>query len=360
MSVMIQMKNPPGEPPPPPSRQYWICQAAGWGSFVLYTLGFYVVFATVRWEVLLSIVVIDGVLCPALTHALRSWMYRRGWVKLPARSRLPRTIAAACVLAIGVSTLVFVVALLIPSNEGFDRVGAFWMFVTFLWAFNGWLMIYFALHARRQRDARELELTLDARNAQLDMLRAQVNPHFLFNCLNSVRALIAENPTRAASMVTSLSDLLRYSLQSDRKHTVSLAEELAIVDEYVSLERVRFEDRLLFERTLDPGSLEARVPPMLVQTLVENAVKHGVAALSQGGVVRVRAAVDGRSMTISVSNSGTMRREYDEDGHGLRNTMARLRLLYDHHASFSLTDVSGETVATVTLPLEPAHEHAAG
>ena len=278
------------------------------GSFVLYTLGFSSYSRPCRWEVLLSIVVIDGVLCPALTHGLRSWMYRRGWVKLPARSRLPRTIAAACVLAIGVSTLVFVVALLIPSNEGFDRVGAFWMFVTFLWAFNGWLMIYFALHARRQRDARELELTLDARNAQLDMLRAQVNPHFLFNCLNSVRALIAENPTRAASMVTSLSDLLRYSLQSDRKHTVSLAEELAIVDEYVSLERVRFEDRFFFERTLDPGSLEARVPPMLVQTLVENAVKHGVAALSQGGVVRVRTAVDGRSMTISVSNSGTMRR----------------------------------------------------
>ena len=192
------------------------------------------------------------------------------------------------------------------------------------------------------------------------MLRAQVNPHFLFNCLNSVRALIAENPDRAASMVTSLSDLLRYSLQSDRTHTVSLAEELAIVDEYVSLERVRFEDRLRFERTLDPGALEARVPQMLVQTLVENAVKHGVAALPQGGVVRVRAAVDGRSMTISVSNSGTMRHQYDEGGHGLRNTMARLRLLYDHHASFSLTDVSGETVATVTLPLEPAHERAAG
>src|SRR4026209_994890 len=99
---------------------------------------------------------------------------------------------------------------------------------------------------------------------------------------------------------------------------------------------------------------------MLVQTLVENAVKHGVAALSQGGFVRGRAAVDGRRMTISVSNSGTMRREYDEDGHGLRNTMARLRLLYDHHASFSLTDVSGEAVATGTLPLEPAHEPAAG
>src|SRR6185436_13909743 len=246
MSVMIRMKNPPGESPPPASRLYWICQAAGWGSFVLYTLGFYLVFATARWEIVLSIVVIDGVLCPALTHALRSWMYRRGWMKLPARSRLPRAIAAAFVLAVAVSALVFVVARLIPSNGGFDRIGAFWMFVTFLWAFNGWLMIYFALHARKQRDARELELTLDARNAQLDMLRAQVNPHFLFNCLNSLRALITENPERAAAMVTSLSDLLRYSLQSDRTHTVSLAEELAIVDEYVSLERVRFEDRLRF------------------------------------------------------------------------------------------------------------------
>ena len=72
MSIMVKMKNPPGEPPPPPSRLYWICQAAGWGSFVLYTLGFYIVFATVRWEVILSIVVIDGLLCPALTHALRA------------------------------------------------------------------------------------------------------------------------------------------------------------------------------------------------------------------------------------------------------------------------------------------------
>jgi LytS/YehU family sensor histidine kinase len=354
------MKNPPGEPPPRASRLYWIYQAAGWGGFVLYALGFYVAFASVRWEVALSIIVINGALCPALTHALRSWMYRRGWMKLPARSRLPRAMAAAFVLATGVAALVLVVALLIPSNEGFDRVGAFWMFITFLWAFNGWLMIYFALHARRQRDARELELTLDARNAQLDMLRAQVNPHFLFNCLNSLRGLIAENPERAASMVTSLSDLLRYSLQSDRKHTVSLAEELAIVDEYVSLERVRFEDRLRFERALDPGALDARVPAMLVQTLVENAVKHGVADLPQGGVVRVRAVVDGRKITISVSNSGTMRHTYDERGHGLRNTMARLRLLYDHHASFLLTDESGETVATLTLPFEPTRERAAG
>src|SRR5262245_15860684 len=307
MSVVVGMKNPPGGSVPKPGRLYWICQAAGWGSFVVYTLGFYLAFAAPRWEVAASIVLIDGAGCPLLTHGLRGWMHRRGWTRLSLRRLLPRAAAAAVLLATAVASFVLVVARLIPDNEGFDATGAFWMFVTFLWAFAGWLLIYFAVHARRQRDARELELALDARNAQLDLLRAQINPHFLFNCLNSLRALIPGDPQRAASMVTSLSDLLRYSLQSDRTRTVSLAEELAIVDEYVALERVRFEARLRFERVLDPASLEVRVPPMLVQTLVENAVKHGIADLPEGGIVRVRADVATRRMTISVSNTGLMR-----------------------------------------------------
>jgi hypothetical protein len=361
MSIMLRMRNPPGDVVPAPTRLYWICQAAGWGSFVVNTIVLYYFFVPTRWEVNASIVVIDGFICPALTHGLRHWMYRQGWLRRSWQSLLPRAAAAAVLLAAGVTALIVVVGRLIPDNERIDIIGAFWMWGTFVWAFSGWLLIYVAVHARRQRDARELELTLDARNAQLDLLRAQVNPHFLFNCLNSLRALISENPERATAMVTSLSDLLRYALQSDRAHTVTLADELAIVDEYVSLERVRFEDRLSFERALDPNALAARVPPMLVQTLVENAVKHGIADLPRGGVVRVRAAVNGRRVTISVSNTGTIRvPPKPADGYGLRNTGARLRLLYDERASLSLTDVSGETVATVSLPFESAHERAAG
>src|SRR4029434_11141849 len=227
--------------------------AAGWGSFVVFTLVLYYVFGLQRWEIDLSIVVIDGGVCPALTHALLRWMYRQGWMRRSLRSLLLRACSAAVMLAAGVTALIIVVARLIPDNEAIDITGAFWMWVTFVWAFSGWLLIYFAVHARRQRDLRELELSLDKKNAQLDLLRAQVNPHFLFHCLNSVRAMIAENPDRAASMVTSLSDLLRYSLQSERMHTVRLADELAVVDEYVSLERVRFDDRLRFERVVDQG-----------------------------------------------------------------------------------------------------------
>jgi hypothetical protein len=356
MSVLIQTKA--GGTAPAPSRLYWICQAAGWGGFVVYTLGFYLAFATPRWEVVASIIVIDGLLCPALTHGVRGLMHRLGWTRLWARSLLPRAAVAAVLLAAAVAVLVLLVARLIPGNEGFDRIGAFWMFVTFLWAFSGWLLIYFAVHARRQRDARELELTLDAQNSQLDLLRAQIDPHFLFNCLNSLRGLIPEDPDRAASMVTSLSDLLRYSLQSERTHTVSLAEELAIVTDYVSLERVRFEDRLRFESAVAPGALDTRVPPMLVQTLVENAVKHGIADLPQGGVVRLQVQVAGPRIGVTVTNTGTMRVPFNNHGHGLRNTVDRLRLLYGERAALSLTDASGDTVATVTLPFESPHERA--
>ena len=161
-------------------------------------------------------------------------------------------------------------------------------------------------------------------------------------------------------MVTSLSDLLRYSLRSDRAHTVTLAEEMQIVDEYMSLERIRFEERLRIERELDPASLEVRVPPMLVQTLVENAVKHGIAERAEGGVIHIRVRVEGRRVAIAVTNTGTMRAPPNENGHGLRNTIDRLRLLYGDAASLTLTDASGDTVASVTLPLESVHERAAG
>src|SRR6185436_7169862 len=131
------------------------------------------------------------------------------------------------------------------------------VFVGFSWAFTGWLVIYYVVHARRRRDALEAVV----REAQLQSLRAQLNPHFLFNCLNSIRNLIMEDPERAVAMVTGLSELLRYSLASDRMHTVALSEEMRVVDEYLELEHVRLEERLRVERAIDPATLDVQVPP---------------------------------------------------------------------------------------------------
>jgi hypothetical protein len=355
------MKTIVGQDPPPATRTYWLCQVAGWGSVVLWVSAFYVVYdSNARWDVIASIVVIDGGVTMLITHGLRWWMYRHGWIDMRLARLLPRLVSTTLALAAGITGVIALTSRVMSGDGGYDRTAAFWTFIAFLWAFGGWLLIYATVHARRRHDARGFALTLNARDAQLQLLRAQLNPHFLFNCLNSMRGLISENPERASAMVTSLSDLLRYSLRSDRAHTVPLAEEMEIVNEYISIERARFEERLRFESSVDPVALGVAVPPMLVQTLVENAVKHGIADRADGGVVRVRAEVSGGRMAISVTNTGLMRAPMNENGHGLRNTIERLRLLYGDEASLTLTDASGQTVASVTIPLESSRERAAG
>jgi LytS/YehU family sensor histidine kinase len=217
-------------------------------------------------------------------------------------------------------------------------------------AVAGWLYIYLAVQARRRHG----EALVAVREAQLQALTAQLNPHFLFNCLNSIRALIVERPADAAAMVTGLADLLRYSLSADRRRTVTLAEELAIVDEYVNLERMRFEDRLRTDRTVDPAALTARVPPMLVQTLIENAVKHGIASSTTGGTVHLRVKIENRTLEIEVTNTGAFKTPVNAEGRGLRNAADRLRLIYGAAASLTVRGTSEHAIASLSIPLEAA------
>jgi LytS/YehU family sensor histidine kinase len=227
--------------------------------------------------------------------------------------------------------------------------GTWWMLFAYAMAFNGWMWIYDWTHIRLRREKL-------VRDAQLRSLKAQLNPHFLFNSLNSVRSLISENPQGAASMVTGLSEILRYSLTADRKDTVPLADEICVIDEYIAVERLRFEERLRIERAIDPRALSVLVPPMIVQTLVENAVKHGVANVPGGGGVRVDVYLTGDRLNIVVRNTGRFKTATDGEGFGLQNASERLRLLYGQRASLTVreeTNVDGEhTVAELVLPIE--------
>jgi hypothetical protein len=326
-----------------------MCQFAGWGGYLAYVLGGYFLFANQHLaSAVVSIVFFCLVVPPLMTHGLRAWMHRHEWARLPLWPRLFRSAAAVLIFSLATTAWIGVLNGLGRGRLFIPIEGMQWVIVAYAWAFAGWLLIYNAVHARRRRD----QLELIARDAQLNSLRAQINPHFLFNSLNSVRSLITEDPRRAASMLTALSDILRYSLASERRDTVSLADELRVVDEYVSLERMRFEERLRVERTIDPAVLAARVPPMLVQTLVENAVKHGIADLPLGGVVRLEARVcDGR-VEIVVTNSGRFTPSGDDSGYGLRNARERLRLLYGELASLTVREDGGMTTAALSLPLE--------
>src|SRR5436190_12647169 len=163
---------------------------------------------------------------------------------------------------------------------------------------------YLMLAYERAREAERnaLESQVSAREAEVRALRAQLNPHFLFNSLNSINSLIGGDPEGARRMCESLGDFLRRTLNLGAKDAVPLADELALVDRYLGIERVRFGDRLAIDRTVDADAAVCLVPPLLLQPLVENAIKHGVADRVEGGTVRIVARrADGR-LTVEVEH----------------------------------------------------------
>ena len=206
---------------------------------------------------------------------------------------------------------------------------------------------------RRSAEMEALRLALIAQTSQFRALRSQLNPHFLFNCLNSLRELIDEDRNRAKQVIDLLSALLRYTLRADRVETVSLKEELEAVEDYLTLEKVRFEERLRTRFDIDPQSLEARLPPMLLQTLAENGVKHGIAHLPEGGELSVVTEARKGNLCVEVTNTGKLSDATEgSSAVGLDNARERLRLMYGDRASLTLAAAGDSKVrAEVVIPL---------
>ena len=141
---------------------------------------------------------------------------------------------------------------------------------------------------------------------ELKTIKAHINPHFIFNSLNSIRALVDENPSRARTAITELSNILRSSMQVDKAETVSFEKELNIVKDYLALENMRFEDRLKVEYEIDEDTLDQQVPPMMLQTLVENAIKHGISKQISGGIVKIISDFKNQYHELAVQNTGSL------------------------------------------------------
>jgi len=345
---------------------YWILQIAGW-LFVFYAQASgEVIFAQVSWSrssTLWGAVCVAGF---ALTHGLRALIRRRRWLALPPAALgvriVPATLAIALLtfaLALAVSQAVFgdpVAPITQAFYQRLDHAGRLRNeAVFFMIVFGAWIAAYLAITMQRQRyraEIRQAQLGEALRAAELRLLKSQLNPHFLFNALNGLRSLIADEPDRARDAVTHLARTLRYTLASSDEDRVTLERELEMVDDYLALESMRLAERLRVERDIDPAARGTRVPSMLLQTLVENAIKHGVAALKEGGTLRLSARVDAGVLVMRVDNPRPMEPAPASDpGVGLRNATERLRLLYGDEASLRL-DLStpGQATAIVKLP----------
>jgi LytS/YehU family sensor histidine kinase len=214
-----------------------------------------------------------------------------------------------------------------------------------------WLSLYFLMTGLREYRSSRLVQAEQSRAlhlAELRLLKSQLKPHFLFNALNTVSSLIAENPPRAQSAVKLLANTLRHSLRSRPEELVPLAQEMSIVTDYLELESMRFEDRLHVETAIAADAAPARIPVMVLQTLVENAIKHGIAELPAGGMLRISARVESDELIVEVQNPRANNPLSSGDGIGLRNARERLRLFFGDRASLDL-DFSLPAMVTARL-----------
>lgn len=211
--------------------------------------------------------------------------------------------------------------------------------------------VLLAEQASREAQERALQAQVLARDAELKALRAQVNPHFLFNCLNSISALTSSDATRAREMCILLADFLRTTLRLGGKETITLEEELALIRGYLAIEKVRFGARVNLQEEVEKEAMTLPIPPLLLQPLVENAIRHGIANLPEGGVIRLTAHRNANLVAIRVQNS------FDPDspspiktGLGLENIRQRLNARYGNEASIAVQTEGNSFLVNLNLP----------
>jgi LytS/YehU family sensor histidine kinase len=208
-----------------------------------------------------------------------------------------------------------------------------------------------AFELARDAEQRQLRTEVLAREAELRALRAQLDPHFLFNSLNSISALTAVDPAGARRMCVLLADFLRDTLNVSSRNQIPLVEELALTDRFLGIEQVRFGDRLQVERDVDGAAAQCRVPPLLLQPLVENAVTHGIAGLLEGGVIRLHVSRRDQRLSIAIENP----RDTDSPraarrGVGLENVRQRLMAMFGADARLDTRADDGRYRVELAMP----------
>jgi two-component system LytT family sensor kinase len=332
---------------------YWGCQLLGWSCVWAISLLHVLTEPPGESE---PISLVSGIVCfvglVCFSHFYRIFIYYNHWCNLDWRKLLPKALLASSVIAI---TETIFIALIHP-----DLHLAFLTLVHFI-LITAWSTVYFGYHfqvAFQKMQVDKLRLQVALREAEHRALSAQINPHFFFNSLNTVRSLIDENPEKARDAITQLARLFRASLKTSRQNLVTLREEMDTVRSYLSLEKSRFEERLIIRYDIPEELLESKLPPFLLQTLIENAIKYGVGDSPQTEI-SYRAYLDANGLNLQVTNPGQIRHHRSSTnspresttGVGLESSHLRLHLLFGSKAFLRLNEVGDSHVrAQVLIP----------
>lgn len=330
---------------------YWICQIGGWLFFVLLNSLLAKLSNVFDNNVAKSMAVlfVAGIL---ISHLYRNIIIRNGWLKLSTLRLIPRVIITTIGFAIIMQCILFIIEWLIgiADIDRYNTNSIVYNIFQIAILFFFWSLIYFLFHYienYKKAEIANLKWEASINEIELNKLKSQLNPHFMFNAMNSIRALVDENPAKSKDAITQLSNILRTTLQMGKNKVIDFDEELKVVSDYLALESTRYEERLNTSLHIHPLSKHFQVPPLMIQTLVENGIKHGISKLTKGGILELVTIVENDNLIIRIRNSGQLKESTESDsGFGIKNTLQRLQLLYGKAASLKISNQDPSIVLT--------------
>ncbi|MDG2226182.1 MAG: histidine kinase [Flavobacteriales bacterium] len=356
---------------------YWLFQISGWGFLIF--LGLLQEFQVENSIALRKLVQSLIVFCLGIgiSHLYRYFIIHRDWLSSNVVKAIPRIIFASIAIGTifyGVEIIMVYVKETVGIGGEKDTLSRFFggrdenmstgfvvlrltlAIINNALLFFIWSVIYFGYHffeRSRQQEIERLQWAASINETELNNLKAQLNPHFMFNAMNSIRALVEEDPVLCKKAITQLSNLLRNTLQTGKRKVVLIEEEMKIVKDYLALEKIRYEERLNIEIELEDGIKKCLVPPLLLQTLVENAIKHGISMIRKGGTLRIAGVLKGDELHITILNDGKYNPKPSEvEGIGLKNSTKRLEILYGDRGSIQINNVGNQVETRVIIPKE--------
>ncbi len=337
-------------------KTYWIAQLTGWLFYVLINLIFFELSSKASFNdyLLYFIIIPFGI---GLTHSFRFLIKKIKAEHFKLVTQIIFIIISSSVLGTLLYILLAVFSSLFHFNEQeFNFLSAISSIINFSVVFFVWNIIYFGYHYftnYKKAEINNLRLEAAGKESELNSLKAQLNPHFMFNSMNSIRALIDEDPNKAKLAVTQLSNILRNSLLMNKSKEITLAEEVSLVLDYLDLEKIRYEERLNFNLKIEENTKNLFLPPLIIQGQVENAIKHGISKLTKGGQINVNTFIIDNFLKITVKNSGKLNTEKSATGLGFQNSLQRLQLMYGKQAKINIyEDKENNMVVTeINIPL---------
>lgn len=337
---------------------YWVSQIYGWLIYVV-LMGLLNQLNGAEFNrLLLFNLFVTFFLGISISHTYRELIIKKDWLRYPLYQLIPLVL----ITSICLGTFFFIAHTIISDvliagmTYQFEWIDVIRNIINQTVIFMLWSSLYFLFHFvqnYRKEEIKNLKWQAAKNEIELNKIKSQLNPHFIFNSMNSIRALVEEDPKLAKDAITRLSNILRGSLMLGKKEVITLSEEMQLVQDYLLLEKTRFEERLTINYSIDENAYDWLVPPLMIQTLAENGIKHGISKLTKGGRIFIQAFVKDNVLCIKIVNSGN----YDEHksvetGFGLVNTKQRLQLLFGSKANFEIKNLNNEVEVVVLIPSE--------